>query len=448
MNKKILILFALVAALQCTFAQQTIELDFPKLSERTAWLYYFSGSRVDSFSVKLDSNGKAVVETDNYPSLQGKDYRGMGYLYIPEAGGGEFILAEPRLHISCQEDGFNAQMLDFGQSVENAFLQKIFTRRASLLGRQEWLQNGFYFPVYEEDKIFSETLSTMIEDNENALKAFDESIAASPLYAARFMELTLFMQRLYAAVQKPDAETQRKLRNEFQYKLDIAALYHSGNLWTDVHTYYGGLFISGSNEENNAAYAASVDKTMMRLQEPVKTAFLSSTIAACERNNRLQAAETIIKDFVQNYPDLSPDDSNLQRLLNIYRVGKGSNAPALVGLDKTIEQPALLVFFDSDCDPCKNEINWLTENYEKIKSKGYRIVSIAADTRTNNYMNAAAGLPWSKTDKLCDFEGYKGENFRNYGVIGTPTIFELDENGIVMGRYAQMKEIVEKTAQK
>jgi len=436
MNRKILtVLIVWMASFQGTIAQQTIKLSFPKLSDRPAWLYYFAGSSVDSLSVQLDDKGEATV---TFPR---ENYRGIGYLFIPEAGGGEFILAEPRLSISCPDDGFNAQTLDFGPSAENAFLKKTFTRRASLLGRQDWLQNGLYFPMDEEDKTFSENLSAMIRDNEHALKALDESITASPLYAARFMELILFMERLYAAVQKPDAETQSKLQNEFQNKLDIAALYTAGNLWTDVHTYYGGLFVSGTDEENSAAYAASVEKTMRRLREPVRTAFLSSTIAACERNNRSQATEKIIRDFVYNYPDFSPTDANLQRLLNLYRVSVGNKAPDLAGLDQAIEQRALLVFFDGDCDPCKDELNWLAENYNEITTKGYRIVSIAADLSANNYFNTAAGLPWSKDDKLCDFKGFSGDNFRNYGVIGTPTIFELDENGIITGRYAQATEI-------
>ena len=433
--KQLILTIGLLLAVIAQGFSQTIELNFPKLSERTAWLYYFSGSRVDSINVKLDDRGKARV------AFPVENYRGMGYLRIPEAGGGEFILAEPQLIISSPEEGFNAQMLDFGQSAENAFLKKIFTRRASLLSRQNWLQSGLNFPMEKEDKTFSKNLAAMIQDNENALKALDETIAASPLYAARFMELIMFMERLYATVQKPDAEMQSKLQNEMQYKLDITALYTSGNLWSDVHNYFGGLFVSGTEEENTAAYAASVEKTMMRLQEQVRTAFLASTIAACERNNLSQATERIIRDFVYNYPDFSPTDPNLQRLLNLYRVSAGNKAPALTGLDKAIEQPALLVFFDSDCDPCRNELNWLKENYNEITSKGYRIISIAADMRPNNYMNATAGLPWDKADKLCDFKGMGGENFRNFGVIGTPTVFELDENGVIKGRYAHAAEI-------
>jgi hypothetical protein len=88
----------------------------------------------------------------------------------------------------------------------------------------------------------------------------------------------------------------------------------------------------------------------------------------------LQGAKMIIKDFVQNNPNLLISDLDLQRLLNPYSVaGKSSKALALIGLDESIGQRMLLVFSGSDCD----------------------------------------------------FKGYKGEN----GVIGTSTIFELDENG-------------------
>jgi hypothetical protein len=50
----------------------------------------------------------------------------------------------------------------------------------------------------------------------------------------------------------------------------------------------------------------------------------------------------------------------------------------------------------------------------------------------------ASGLPWS--DKFCDFKGFDGENFRNYGIVGTPTFILTDDGGIVRGRYARLSE--------
>jgi hypothetical protein len=413
---------------------QVISFDFPKLSGDTAWLYTFAGSRVDSFSVVLNAKGRAKAE---FPQ------KGMGYLYIPQAGGTEVIFGEPELRITCNEPAVHSGTVQFAGSKENAYLRDIFRRRASLMERQEWLQAGQRFVGDKEDAAFAASLTKLLRGNEHSMRSFDDSIAASPFYAARFMELTLFMQRLYAAVQKPDSAAHAALRSEIEQQLNIDALYTSGNLWTDVHTYYGGLFSLGSNDDNQKAYAASVGKTLSRLHAPVRAAFFSSAVSACEKNNRPLAAEQIIKDFVRNNPDISVTDTKLQRILSMYRVEKGLKPPALSGLSETIEQPAILIFFDSNCDHCRHELDRLTEHYAALTAKGYRIISIAADTQQNNYLNYAAAFPWDKADRLCDFKGFDGDNFKNYGIIGTPTIFELNKDGVIVGKYAQMKEINE-----
>ncbi|MDR0873499.1 MAG: redoxin domain-containing protein [Prevotellaceae bacterium] len=417
-------------------AAQSIEIKLPKLGGRSAWFYSFTGNKVDSFDIKLDAKGTAKFA---FPK---KNYRGMAYFYVPQAGGMEVIIGEPQLQIAGNEESVHYTTVQYPQSKENAYLTRIFQRRSYLLSQQEWLKAGEQYLDNKDDKAFAASLTTLLKENEKAVKLFDDSVKTSPLYAARFMELTLFMQRLYQAVQKPDSVVQKNLQNEMQYRLDINALYTSGNLWTDVQTYYGGLFTQGeSNEANDRAYAASVEKTLMRLQEPVRTAFFVAAATAADRNNRPFAVEQMAKDFLRNYPDTKVEDEKLQRILNVYRVEKGNIAPALAGLSKPITQPAILIFFDSNCDHCRHELDWLIEHFSEMTAKGYRIISIAADTQQGNYLNAAAAFPWAKDDRLCDYKGFSGENFKNYGIIGTPTIFQLDKTGKILGKFAKMEDI-------
>jgi len=47
-------------------------------------------------------------------------------------------------------------------------------------------------------------------------------------------------------------------------------------------------------------------------------------------------------------------------------------------------------------------------------------------------------LPW--TEKLCDLKGFEGEYFKKYGVIGTPTIFVLDKDKTITGKYAHLSD--------
>ena len=450
MKQKILMLLILLG--QQSVAQTIVELDFPKLSKRdTARIYSFAGSRVDSFSVALDAKGKAQAV---FPK---EGYRGMAYLYIPEKGGGEMIIAEKRLRITCPDEQFNAGMLQFPESAENEFLRWIFQRRAFLLGQQEWLKSGEIYGNRDEkdNEQFADLFEALRQENESALKQWDDTVVGARLiaplqtaprpYAARFMELTLFMQRLYNTVRTPaDTAGQRALQNEMEQKLDIDALYTSGNLWNDVHEYYPGLFVGANSDSVQAAYAASIGRTMRRLEEPVRTAFLSSAVAVSERTNRPMAKQILLRDFLMTYPNLLISDPKLKQMLGAYALNKGDKAPALIGLEKPLSQPAILIFFDSNCDHCRHELDYLNARYRELKSKGYRIVSIAADTDENNYRQAAARYAWDKADRLCDFKGFEGENFKNYGIIGTPTIFFIDRHGMITGRYVRLKDGTDK----
>ena len=76
-----------------------------------------------------------------------------------------------------------------------------------------------------------------------------------------------------------------------------------------------------------------------------------------------------------------------------------------------------------------------------MKNKGYRIITISADENEQIFKNASNTYPWA--DKYCDFEGKKGVNFKNYAVLGTPTIYVIDKTGKIEAKLASMKEILE-----
>ena len=446
--KLLTILIIFIAAVTQMFSQ-TVELDFPKLNGDTAWIYYFTGSRVDSLSVKLDLKGKATVV---FPQ---QAYRGMAYLNIPQKGGGEFLITEKRLRIICPEMQFHAPMLEFPNSEENIFLRWGFQKRSYLLQQKEWIEAVPILPsppkwegassvikaIGESSSYPSEEiLRNMLKDNEKAIQQLDEVITNSPLYAARFIELIGFMQRLYSTVQSPNPIIQKTLIEEMENKVDINALFHAGNLWTDIQTYYPNLFFGSNSDSVQTAYAASIGAVMQRLEEPVLTAFLSTAITVCERTNRQKAQEVMLVDFITRYPTLPVSDTKLQLMLGTLGLNRGGQAPPIEGLSNPITQPAIIIFFESDCDHCQHELDWLIGHYKEITAKGYRVISIAADLLQNNYQNFSATFPWDKSDRLCDFKGMAGENFKNYGIIGTPTIFVVDKNGVILGKYAKMEE--------
>lgn len=83
----------------------------------------------------------------------------------------------------------------------------------------------------------------------------------------------------------------------------------------------------------------------------------------------------------------------------------------------------------------------LPKNYDFLKTKKIRIISIAADENQEQFNTTANKLPWS--DKYFDYGGLIGLNFKNYAILGTPTIFLIDDLGKIEAKLANLNEVLE-----
>jgi hypothetical protein len=434
---KKLFLFALLA-LVCTTSQarRQITFDFPQSGGASGQLYYFSGSRVDSVAVELDGRGSGVLL---FP--QG-DYRGMVYFYLPGAGGAECIVAEEELHLSSREKNFDTRSLAFGRSEENRSIASFFDRRSLLLERRSWLEAGLAMEANRRDSHSLQLLEKQLKDNEREWQSFRDSLLASPLYAARFVLLSEFMGELYDGLQSADTSRLSELREAFESRLDLETLYSSGQLWNEIlRCYPHVLDLEGSLPPQTAAL--SVRRTLRRLSPPVQTAFLLSAVEECDRVNRTDASRLIVRDFALDYPEVDVTAGPLSPLLGLFRTETGKQAPALEGLsDPSSRQPMLILFYDDGCSHCREEIEWLQSHYGQLHGAGYRVVSVSADTDEKQYEALSSEYPWA--DRLCDFQGFRGANFRSYGILSTPVIVLTDADGIITGRFAKVGEALEK----
>lgn len=161
--------------------------------------------------------------------------------------------------------------------------------------------------------------------------------------------------------------------------------------------------------------------------------------ALCEQGQERLAAS------VAAYPhgiDLSADDSSeigLRLLRQLQLIG--SKAPPLPQIETDAKEVkgSIVLFFESDCTACDTIINELKASYDKLHTAGIRIVSIASDNDKDLYETHVSSLPWK--DKYCDYESFFGEYFEKWGVASTPTLYYIDEKGIVQGRYYILKDI-------
>ncbi|WP_163306768.1 thioredoxin family protein [Dysgonomonas sp. 521] len=420
----------------CHLSAQEVQLQAPALAGKEAKLYYFSGAKVDSLHSAVDASGKAAF------TILAKDYRGMAALVVPGAGGVELVVAEPSVTVECISNQLNTEMATFPDSTENSFLKHIFTNQSRYMQQQAWLQAGN--GLFDAGSPVLLAIQPELEKVETSMQALDKEIAASKLYAARYFRVSDYLNRLFAAEQRSDKAALASLRREMEEELDIVALYTSGQLWNAVVNLYLSLFNRAGNDDKQQQYASSVLTTLQRLPAPCYEAFLAGCITETERFGWREAQDSILSGIFARHPGFSSSITGLQRSIGAYLVKEGKSMPPVLGLEATggDYNKMLLVFYDSDCNVCVNEMYRLIALYPVLHDGGVRVVSISADTDSKRYEAYSRKLPWK--DKLCDFEGFSGDNFANYNVIGTPCFVLLERDNQLSGMFYSVAELEEK----
>jgi len=113
---------------------------------------------------------------------------------------------------------------------------------------------------------------------------------------------------------------------------------------------------------------------------------------------------------------------------------------SILPTDQLNSKYSLLLFYKSGCGPCEITIEGLKSHYEQFQKKGIKIIAISADKEELVFQNTASQFLWKNT--YCDFEGTTGINFKNYAVMGTPTMFLLNSKGIIIEKIATVEQLL------
>ena len=138
--------------------------------------------------------------------------------------------------------------------------------------------------------------------------------------------------------------------------------------------------------------------------------------------------------------DVSSDEYSeiATRLLVSTRL-PGNIAPEIEGLQQQQGvNSTLVLFYDGGCGICQNLLDELDRNYDKLKAKGVRVVTISADVDQDSFEKKIAKYPWA--DKLCDYQSFNGINFKRFGIAATPTMFLIDKDGVVVDQFSNLKD--------
>lgn len=387
MVKKIL-LFNLVFLLSLGINAQKITVTLPNEANKDYTFMLNKGIDQDVIQKgKLSFSGNAVIEIPE----KDKGYVGMGTLRV--TGG-------PSLNIIVTKNDFSVEQgadkkCKFTDSPDNDYLYSIM-----------------------QDKLMPPKDTT--------------------LYAYHFVNMIRYMQQLENAKQSFNLNNKANARIYALNDLDMERLYTS-SIW---HNVIDGLVRLNSDQQ---AMAEDMVRILKRIKSQEVFEHLAENLVTITGQFGWDDAFDIIVPYIQESGRIEVPRGEMFTAFALAKVRKGMTAPEIKGLTPSLKESGasqtLLVFYQPDCDNCHKELEELIKNYPKLNQMGVRIVSISSDHLKEAFEKDKKWFPWPDSDKLCDFEGFAGANFINYGIMATPMFFLIDNDQKVIKRYALVSDI-------
>lgn len=357
-------------------------------------------------------------------------YAGMATLKAGNANF-EFIINGECLIIHCAEEYIHGGNVTFEHSQENEALQSWFYEQSVRKQKIGLLSETEKF--YEEKDPFCLLLKKEKDELIQQQEEFEEKLESSSLYAARFMEFHSFLNQEIASLVWADSLKKVETRDYIKNNLDINNLFTSG-LWFNI---LNGLLVL---YEDESPYHQDFVTDMSLILNKTTTDYVYATLAEnlfsiCESMGWNDQEEQLAY-YLVNDGRIKEPTGRFKMLMTLFKLIRGSKAPVLSNGQEL--HNTLLVFYESGCSSCENEMEQLKKNYGLLKSKGYEVVSVSTDMDELVFQNSSADFPWK--NKYCDLQGFKGKDSVGYGVIGTPTFYLIDNEGVILGRYARVQD--------
>jgi len=391
---------------------QTIEVNLPSCLDQSYSFSLMQGVKQDTILTgKIAEQGKTIIVLPKeYAS-----YRGVGSLSIQNCKSLNIVLNGESKIVINENRAFDDFEVVFDQSDENLFMEEVISRQQQLIEKYRLVEAGL--SLWQMKDVFHMSLRQEQKGLEKQYSAYQLEINQSLLYAARLIEILNCLTGTGNYLNQSQEAVRLAQRKFITEKLNFDDLYTSG-FWQLMMDFWYEL-----NMENDSLLLSDSRKMLDRVSD------------IYIRRELTQSFIRLFSQYGRDYLLAELGTEYLTMPLN------GQLAPEIqIGKTSFLPKNSLLMFYETGCGSCHNELEMLKNRYSLLADNQIRVISISADKSEEVFEYTSSSFPWE--DKLCDFEGFDGINFRNYGIVGTPTFILTDKDGIVRGRYAQLKELL------
>jgi len=245
--------------------------------------------------------------------------------------------------------------------------------------------------------------------------------------------------------------------NDFvTHNLDFKALYTSGH-WDQVLHHW--VMMSIRSDQGDAGVINRMGTAMGRMgTDNILTAFAEKAVPLLVQKGEDDLLPPI-KDHLEDHPEaMDKLSAAAKSMLASFTILTGKEGPDLVfkapvrkqtgmvNQDIILETDQLdadytvLLFYQGECPLCEDALIDLANKYQKLKDQNVRVIAISGDENEKAFEKKLAYHQWP--DNYCDFSGMSGINFKNYAVLGVPTLYLLDQKGIVVKKSAMVDALI------
>jgi peroxiredoxin len=453
--KQITVAFALIVIfpLSCSGVRaQAIQLHFPHFADRSYdWKIFQGKNQITVRSGEIASDGRVtLVMPEAY-----QDYRGMTRWMLKTGGGLDMIYVGKDFSVECLSEQPNDKNIIYTGNPENDYLKGQHNRQQIILDKLGAINH--FLQVYTQTDDLYQTISKEQAHMRRQFEQLQEARVGSPLYAARFGEIVDFTKGVADKVYENPADHTVYFNDFVTHTLKFKELYTSGH-WDQVLNQWLMMNIGSATE-----YAEFKDRLEVAIKRIVEDDILAGFAEIAVPLLVQKGKDDLllpIKVHLDKHPHANSRlSATAKRMLASFKILTGKKGPDLMfqapaltktGLvdqdilletDKLDADYTLLLFYQGECPLCEDTLIDLANKYQWLKDRNVRVIAISADETEQAFEKRLPYHQWP--DNYCDFTGMGGMNFKNYTVLGVPTLYLLDQEGIVLKKTAMVQELLE-----
>jgi peroxiredoxin len=428
-----------------------IHLHFPRFTGHAyEWKIFQGEKEIALRSGEIPSDGRVtlIMPEDH------QDYRGMTRWLLKEGGGLDMIYAGSGFSVECLSARPGPDNIIYTGNLENDYLKAQHLRQQTLLDKLGAVNH--LLQVYAPDEDLHETALAEQALLHQAFEQVQSDRAKSPLYAARFGEIVDFTRGIANKIYEKQEDHTANFNDFVTHTLNFKDLYTSGH-WDQVLHHW--MMMNIRSDMGDKAFIDRLDAAVSRIdREDILAGFTEKTVPLLVETGKDNFLPIISGHLADRPAALAGLSGRVKNMMASVKILTGKKGPDLVfhapvrtrtgttGQDIIIDTGnldaayTLLLFYQGACPLCEDALIDLANKYQRLKDQNVRVIAVSADTTDQGFEKKLAYHQWP--DNYCDFTGTAGENFTNYGVMGVPTLFLLDKDGVVLNKSAMVDGVM------